>query len=117
MSFNHELLRRSVADKRRREGLSFQEAADAAGVGYRVIYGLEVENNRTLAANVPKLAAWLGMELDELRDGSHAGSYAKSADTPAKIEAALYADPTLSNEDAQMLSRLMRTAYRKKVAE
>jgi len=95
-----------VRAKRQEEGLSVRGAAEAAGVSFSTISRVESEHQPDLA-NFLNICAWLGVDASRF-----AGS------GPTRREAALEnairhlsADPRLSAEASQKITRMVRDMY------
>jgi transcriptional regulator with XRE-family HTH domain len=92
-------------------GLPLRKAAQAAGVSAATFSRVERGNHVPDPQNLMKLATWAGVELDELRTHERRPIPEMSASTPEAVALHLRADPSLSEEDAEMLAAVFRAAY------
>lgn len=121
-----DILGKLIWEKRNRERLTLQEAANQSGVSIATLSRLERTHNLddeakrdlpTLTPSTKTLSAitiWLEVLIDQFFESGIRTTElenANSIDTMGKIEAHLRADPKLKPEDVRVLNQMFRAIY------
>jgi transcriptional regulator with XRE-family HTH domain len=102
-----ELVRRRLAQARKRQDLSLRAVADATGISAATLSRFESRKGNPDIETLSKLIDWL--ELD--RGDVFGASAAAPRDTPEAVEVHLRADPKLDPKTAQALAEGFRIMY------
>lgn len=105
------VLAERVKAKREAEGQSLRSAASALGMSAATLSRVESGTHLPERDHLLTLARWAGIPLDASESGASGSVHAEDASTVEAIELHLRADKDLDAEDAEILVRLMRTAY------
>ncbi len=101
-----------VRSRRQSAHQSMREAASAAGVSAATLSRVERGDYTPGRENLWKLAAWLGVSVDEIAPGALLGRHQTEPEsTPEAVALHLRADKNLAPEDARVLDEVFRTAY------
>jgi transcriptional regulator with XRE-family HTH domain len=112
MPFDPAELAHRVRSRRQSVHQSIREAALAAGVSAATLSRVERGDYSPGRENLLKLAAWLGVSLDEIAPGALPGGHqVEPESTPEAVALHLRADKNLAPEDARVLDEVFRTAY------
>jgi transcriptional regulator with XRE-family HTH domain len=102
-----ELVRKRLAQARKRKDLSLRGVADATGISAATLSRFESRKGNPDIETLSKLIDWL--ELD--RGDVFGGSASAARDTPEAVEVHLRADPKLDPKTAQALGEGFRIMY------
>lgn len=104
-------LARRVRAKRTAEGLSLRAAAAVLGMSASTLSRVESGEHLPERDHLLRLAAWAGLSLDPGAPAARQQIHREDASTVEAIELHLRADQQLEPDDAELLVRLVRTAY------
>jgi transcriptional regulator with XRE-family HTH domain len=112
MSIDPASLARRIRERRLSAGNGIREAAEEADVSPATLSRLERGDYVPGRENLLKIAAWLGVTVDELTETGHAAKHeGEPESTPEAVALHLRADKKLTPEDAAVLEQVFRSAY------
>lgn len=102
-----ELVRRRLAQARKRQDLSLRAVAEGTGISAATLSRFETRKGNPDMATLSKLIDWLGLDR-----GAVFGAVAETPrDTPEAVEVHLRADPKLDPKTAHALAEGFRAMY------
>jgi transcriptional regulator with XRE-family HTH domain len=112
MSIDPASLARRIRERRLTVGKRIREAAEDAEVSPATLSRLERGDYVPGRENLLKIAAWLGVTVDELTATGHAAKHeGEPESTPEAVALHLRADKKLTPDDAAVLEQVFRSAY------
>lgn len=109
---NMKALSLAVIARRERDRLSLRRVTKLTGVSKTVLSNLENGKHGASPNTYLALCRWLGCPLEQFSTGA----YYDDQPTLDKIDGALFSDQSLTKNQAQVLSKLMREAYEARTA-